>query len=313
MSSLKRRLLQRPKRQTGGRFDRWVEAFQDYLLSECHLAENSVAAYRRDLQRFGKWVKDRPLAKLTIKNLAQYVAWLKRQGLAPSSMARHIVSVKIFFRYLQLEGALQENIAELLGSQKLWQRVPDVLTPDLVDDFLNAPTAADPYPLRDRALLELLYATGCRASEVSHLALADLHLKERFCRCHGKGNKQRLTPLGRPACQAIRDYLQESRPRLAAIAKVPSHCLLLSRSGKRLRREAIWETVKKYAIRVGASDTISPHSLRHTFATHMLAGGADLRHVQELLGHASIATTQRYTHVDQSRLKTVHNRFHPRA
>ncbi|HIA19753.1 MAG TPA: site-specific tyrosine recombinase XerD [Planctomycetaceae bacterium] len=313
MSRLKRQLLQRPKRPTGGRFERWLEAFQNYLLSECHLAENSVAAYRRDLQRFGSWVKDRPLAKLTIKNLATYVAWLKGQGLAPSSMARHIVSVKIFFRYLQLEGALTENVADLLGSQKLWQRVPDVLAPTMVSDFLNAPTASDPYPLRDRALLELLYATGCRASEVSYLALADLHLKERFCRCHGKGNKQRLTPLGRPACQAISDYLQQSRPRLAAIAKPPNDWVLLSRSGKRLRRQAIWVIVKKYAQRVGAPGSISPHSLRHTFATHMLAGGADLRHVQELLGHASIATTQRYTHVDQSRLKMVHNRFHPRA
>ncbi|MDE0734802.1 MAG: site-specific integrase, partial [Pirellulaceae bacterium] len=184
MSSLKRRLLQRPKEKKGGRFERWVNSFQKYLLSECHLAENSVAAYRRDLQRFGSWVKKRPLAKLSINDLANYVAWVKRQGLAPSSMARHIVSVKIFFRYLQLEGVLTENVAELLGSQKIWQRVPDVLAPTMVTDFLNAPCAGDSFPLRDRALLELLYATGCRASEISRLTVSDLHLKERFCRCH---------------------------------------------------------------------------------------------------------------------------------
>lgn len=313
MSSLKRRLLQRRKEKQGGRFEQWVDSFQKYLLSECHLAENSVAAYRRDLQRFGSWVKKRPLAKLSISDLANYVAWLKRQGLAPSSMARHIVSVKIFFRYLQLEGVLTENVAELLGSQKIWQRVPDVLAPDMVTDFLNAPSTGDSFPLRDRALLELLYATGCRASEISRLTVSDLHLKERFCRCHGKGNKQRLTPLGRPACQALAIYLEQERPRLAAIHEPSNPWVLLSRSGKLLRREAIWTIVKKYALRVGAPGKISPHTLRHTFATHMLAGGADLRHVQELLGHASIATTQRYTHVDQSRLKMVHNRFHPRA
>ena len=313
MSSLKRRLLQRRKEKKGGRFEQWLNSFQKYLLSECHLAENSVAAYRRDLQRFGNWVKKRPLAKLSISDLANYVAWLKRQGLAPSSMARHIVSVKIFFRYLQLEGVLTENVAELLGSQKIWQRVPDVLAPTMVTDFLNAPSAADSFPLRDRALLELLYATGCRASEISRLTVSDLHLKERFCRCQGKGNKQRLTPLGRPACQALAIYLEQERPRLAAIHEPANPWVLLSRSGKLLRREAIWTIVKKYALRVGAPGKISPHTLRHTFATHMLAGGADLRHVQELLGHASIATTQRYTHVDQSRLKMVHNRFHPRA
>ncbi|MFP6618932.1 MAG: site-specific tyrosine recombinase [Pirellulaceae bacterium] len=313
MSSLKRRLLQRPKEKKGGHFERWVNSFQTYLLSECHLAENSVAAYRRDLQRFGRWVKKRPLAKLSIDDLANYVAWLKRQGLAPSSMARHIVSVKIFFRYLQLEGVLTDSVAELLGSQKIWQRVPDVLAPTMVTDFLNAPSTGDSFPLRDRALLELLYATGCRASEISRLTVSDLHLKERFCRCNGKGNKQRLTPLGRPACQALATYLEQERPRLAAIHDPANSWVLLSRSGKLLRREAIWAIVKKYALRVGAPGKISPHTLRHTFATHMLAGGADLRHVQELLGHASIATTQRYTHVDQSRLKMVHNRFHPRA
>ena len=313
MSSLKKRLLQRPQEQRGGQLERWIHSFQNYLLSECHLAENSVAAYRRDLQRFRTWVKKRPVAKLTIDDLAKYVAWLKRQGLAPSSMARHIVSVKIFFRYLQLEGVLTENVAELLGSQKIWQRVPDVLSPDSVTDFLKSPGPGDAFPLRDRALLELLYATGCRASEISQMTLSDLHLKERFCRCHGKGNKQRLTPLGRPACQALAIYLDQERPRLAAIQDPAQPWILLSRSGKKLRREAIWALVRKYALRIGAPGRISPHTLRHTFATHMLAGGADLRHVQELLGHASIATTQRYTHVDQSRLKVVHDQFHPRA
>ncbi len=162
-------------------------------------------------------------------------------------------------------------------------------------------------------MLELLYATGCRASELSHLRVQDLHLAESFCMCEGKGNKQRLTPLGRAAKEALQQYLEHERPLLAAAASTSPPWLLLSRRGRRLRREAIWELVKKYAVRAGVPATISPHTLRHSFATHLLAGGADLRQVQEMLGHASIQTTQIYTHVDQSRLKKVHRQFHPRA
>jgi integrase/recombinase XerD len=183
----------------------------------------------------------------------------------------------------------------------------------MVQRFLEAPRPFDSFWRRDRALLELLYATGCRASELSHLRLQDVHLAEGFCMCHGKGNKQRLTPLGRAAKVALQDYLEHERPQLAATAPTPPPWLLLSRRGRRLRREAIWELVKKYAVRAGVPPTISPHTLRHSFATHLLAGGADLRQVQEMLGHASIQTTQIYTHVDQSRLKKVHRQFHPRA
>jgi integrase/recombinase XerD len=166
---------------------------------------------------------------------------------------------------------------------------------------------------RDRALLELLYATGCRASEMSNLKLRDVHLADGFCMCHGKGNKQRLTPLGQVAAEAVQEYLDHQRPRLAAQASQPPEWLFLTRRGLRLRREAIWELVKKYALRVGIPASVSPHTLRHSFATHLLMGGADLRQVQEMLGHASIATTQIYTHVDQTRLKQIHNKFHPRA
>jgi integrase/recombinase XerD len=221
--------------------------------------------------------------------------------------------VKLFFRYLQLEGIVRDNPAELLGTQKTWERIPEVLAPDLVNRLLAAPQPYDAFWRRDRALLELLYASGCRASEVSHLKLADLHLPERYCLAHGKGSKDRLTPLGDAAIAAIRDYLSEERPRLAKAARAAPPWVLLSRGGRRLRREAIWELVKRYARRAGAHPDVSPHTLRHSFATHLLAGGADLRQVQELLGHASIATTQIYTHVDQSRLKRVHQQFHPRA
>jgi integrase/recombinase XerD len=292
---------------------RWSESYTDYLRSECHLAENTVMAYSRDMRRFTTWLGKRNIKSLTITELSDFVAHLGEQNLAPASIARHVVSVKMFFRYLQLEGVLVDNKVELLGSQKLWQRVPSVLSPREVDRFLSAPKRIEVYHFRDRAILEMLYATGCRASEVSNLRLRDLRLKERYCKCHGKGNKQRMTPLGDEAIDAVSLYLEKQRPQLESARPDELDWLFLSRSGRRLRREAIWELVKKYALIADVSVSISPHTLRHSFATHLLAGGADLRQVQEMLGHASIATTQIYTHVDQSRLKKVHNQFHPRA
>lgn len=309
-----RRKLPKPKPPArGGLAAGRVGAFESYLRSECHLSENTVAAYARDTKRFHQWLANRSLQELDVNQLADYVAWLHRAGLAPASLARHIVSLKMFFRYLQLEGILQDNPVELLGSNRLWERIPQVLSPQLVDKLLTAPTPDDRWWLRDRALLELLYATGCRASESSNLRLADLHLDEGFCKCHGKGDKQRIVPLGRQAREAITRYLEEERPLLARHATGHPEWLILSRRGRRLRRESIWELVKKYALRAGAPSAMSPHTLRHSFATHLLAGGADLRQVQELLGHANIATTQIYTHVDHSRLKKIHQQFHPRG
>ena len=184
----------------------------------------------------------------------------------------------------------------------------------MVEKLLDAPCKKDTYPIRDKALLELLYATGCRASEVSDLTLGNLHLESAYCLYQGKGGKQRLVPLAPRAIQTLQEYLTTERPMLVECAgSFESARVILSRRGRPLRREAIWEMVKKYAARIGAPRDISPHSLRHSFATHMLAGGADLRQVQELLGHASIATTQIYTHVDQTRLKKIHKEFHPRA
>ncbi len=289
------------------------EAFIDYLRSECHLAENTVGAYHRDVNRFYDWLGPRNPKDLTISELSDFVAWLHSRELAPASIARNIIGVKMFFRYLQLEGILVDNKVELLGSQKLWQRIPGVLSPKEVERFLAAPKRRETYYWRDRALLELLYATGCRASELSGLRLRDMQLDEKFCKVHGKGNKQRMVPLGEAAVQATRDYIQRQRPALARHRPDELDWLLLTRSGRQLRREAIWELVKKYALIANVDVSISPHSLRHSFATHLLAGGADLRQVQEMLGHANISTTQIYTHVDQSRLKKVHQQYHPRA
>lgn len=292
---------------------RWSESFLDYCRSECHLSANTVAAYRRDLQKFGEWLGPRKIQELTIRELGDYAGWLNARALAPASVARHLVSLKVFFRYLQLEGVLKDNLAELLGSQKLWQRVPQVLSPEMIDKLLTAPRQHDALWRRDRAMLELLYATGCRASEVSNLRSDDVHLTQGFCLVRGKGDKERLVPLGGRAVAAIKEYLEHERPVITAEAAVPARWLLVSRRGRRLRRERIWELVKRYALRVGAPSSMGPHTLRHSFATHLLAGGADLRQVQEMLGHASIRTTQIYTHVDSSRLKQIHKQFHPRG
>lgn len=306
----KTRLAQRAQQPSGAA--RWVGPFADYLRTQCHLSENTVAAYRRDLERFFKWLGNAPPAALTIRELADYAGWLHQEKLAPASVARHIVSLKMFFRYLQLEGAVIDNPVELLGSPKLWQRVPHVLSPTVLKNLFTSPQVGEPLWRRDRAMLELLYATGCRASELSNLKLADVHLDEGFCLCRGKGGKERLVPLGAKAAAAVSQYLEHERPGLAQ-AREHAPWLLLSRRGGRLRRERIWELLKKFARRAGAPKTVSPHTLRHSFATHLLAGGADLRQVQEMLGHANIATTQIYTHVDHKRLKSVHRRFHPRG
>lgn len=309
-----RRKLIKPRRQrTAGEVRERREAFLRYLRSECHLADNTVKAYGRDLEKFVVWLAGRRLAGLSVSELAGYPAWLREKGLAPSSVSRHIASLKVFFRYLQLEGVLDDNQASLIASQKLWQRIPTVLSSRQVEDLLTAPTRGEDYWRRDRAILEMLYATGCRVSELSTIRLVDLNLDEHYCQCHGKGDKQRMVPLGEPACKVIAEYLRVERPKLARRRDPEPQELFLSSRGGKLRRERIWELVKKYAALAGVDSGLSPHSLRHSFATHLLAGGADLRHVQEMLGHASIATTQIYTHVDHSRLKKVHAAYHPRA
>ena len=292
-----------------------IAAFRNYLQAERGMAANTVLAYGRDLERFSIWVANGGLADYqtpTIRELGRYVSHLRDEKLAPPSAARHLVALKMFYRFLRMEERAQPSAVELLNSPALWERIPQVLSPESVEKLLAAPTQLDRYFLRDKALLETLYATGSRASEVVTLKLADLHIESAFCKCTGKGSKQRVVPLGKPALEALKQYLSELRPRLVrAVADAP--WVFVSRGGKMLTREMIWNIVKKYAMRAGLSVKVSPHTFRHSFATHMLAGGADLRTVQELLGHANIRTTQHYTHVDRDRLRTIHRRFHPRG
>lgn len=289
--------------------------FTDYLRSECHLAENTVVAYSNDIRRFLGWAStQKRLSRMRPADLSEFVATLGPAGLAPSSASRTIVAVRMFFKYLQLEGIVQDNPAELLETQKMWQRIPKAITMAAVDRFLSAPNRYDTFFLRDRAILELLYATGCRVSEVSDLLLANVQLEAGHCLVEGKGSKQRMVPIGARAQAAIREYIEQLRGQLLGSRSTEqSPWLILSRTGRRLRREAIWELVKRYALRADIDPEVSPHTLRHSFATHMLTGGADLRQIQELLGHASIQTTQIYTSVESSRLKRIHQQYHPRG
>jgi integrase/recombinase XerD len=292
-----------------------VSAFRNYMQAERGMAANTVLAYGRDLHRFALWASEGGLGNYlrpTIRELSHYVGHLREQDLDPSSVARHLVALKMFYRFLRLEERADQTAVELLSSPTLWERIPQVLSPDSVEKLLAAPIGSDRFFLRDRALLETLYATGSRASEVVGLKLVDLHLDSAFCKCHGKGNKQRVVPLGRPALKALREYLSESRPELIHAAP-DAPWVFVSRGGRALTREMLWILVKKYVRRAGLNAKVSPHTLRHSFATHLLAGGADLRTVQELLGHASIRTTQLYTHVDRDRLKAIHRKFHPRG
>ncbi len=289
-----------------------VERFLDYVRHERGLAANTQAAYRRDLRDFTAWLAGRPPSAMTVRDLGDYFAALAKKGLARASVARQAATLKTFYSFLQLEGIVTESPADLIAAARRDDAIPGTLSPEQVDRLLASPEGGSPRACRDRALLELLYATGCRASEVSTLRLSDVHLAETFCTCRGKGSKERVVPLGRRAVEAVRAWLDGPRQAFATRAAGQPTWAILSARGNRLSRMRIWEIVRLHAERAGIPPDIGPHTLRHSFATHLVAGGVDLRHVQEMLGHASIATTQRYTHVDASRLKAVHGKFHPR-
>ncbi len=292
-----------------------LTAFRHYLQAERGHAENTLLAYGRDLDRFSQWVAGGGLEDYltpSLRDLSHYLEHLRAENLAPPSVARHLVALKMFYRFLRLEERTSTASVDLLSSPSLWERIPQVLSPDNVTKLLDAPQVLDRFYRRDRALLETLYATGTRASEVVNLTINDVYLESGFCKCTGKGSKQRIVPLGRFAINALRQYLDESRPALVVTAP-DAPWVFVSRGGRMLTREMLWVLVKKYVKRAGLNPKISPHSLRHSFATHLLAGGADLRSVQELLGHASIRTTQQYTHVDRERLRAIHAQFHPRG
>jgi len=291
-----------------------VGPFLHYLMAECGVSPHTLAAYRSDLMRFIRWRKSRPpveLANLDANALGDYVDTLHRADLSPSSICRHMASLSTFFRFLVFEGRVRENLVRLLIAPAVWDRLPTVLSPAAAARLLEAPSARTRLGRRDRAVLETLYATGCRASEVVGLRSRDLDFTRGTARCVGKGNKERQVPLGSSAIAALSAYLDKDRPALIARNR-ETDVIFVARTGRPLSRVALWHIVKRHAQACGLNADVSPHTLRHSFATHLLARGADLRAVQEMLGHESIATTQIYTRVELSRLREVHARFHPR-
>lgn len=297
-------------------------AFAAYLRVECGMSANTLDAYRRDtrellnhLHSLGVEAPD----QANHRHLAAHIAHLSRRGLAPASVARHLATLKVFFRWLTARKLIESNPADYLDQPTRWKKIPGVLSPAQVRALLAAPapdTDADadaaPLWLRDRAILELMYASGLRASEVGALGLDEVIDALSVVRVTGKGDKQRLVPMGTPARSALADYLSDCRPKLARDDGRDKARVFLTRTGRPIERVRVWQIVKKHAAAAGLHD-VHPHMLRHSFATHLLAGGADLRVVQELLGHADIATTQIYTHVDRDRLRSVHKQFHPRG
>ncbi len=290
------------------------EQFEDYLTFERGLSDRTVAAYLRDLRR---WVEamvgggaSKP-ADVTAALLREWIFGLKDAGLAATSIRRAQSAVRTYYGFLLSEGVLDVDPTERLESPKVVRKLPEHLTKEEVERFLDAPDPDQPLYWRDRAMLELLYATGMRVSELVELPISSLDLDDAFVTVFGKGSKERLIPVGAPALRAVHRYLTEVRPGLER--GQGQGRVFLNARGRPIGRTAVWALVKESARRAGIGKTVSPHTLRHTFATHLLEGGADLAAVQELLGHADISTTQIYTHVDREYLRDVHRKYHPRG
>jgi integrase/recombinase XerD len=294
-------------------FPEAIDQFILYLATERGLSENYQLSTRRSLEEFGKWMlpKKSELAEVKIEDLTSYLAHRKSGGLAPASLKLIVVALKIFFRFLQMRKIVEDDPAELLVLPRLTRYLPDTLNELEIGRLLETDMRSRAFPLRDRAILELLYASGLRISELATSRLEHLNLDDRFIRVVGKGGKTRLVPIGRRACEAINAYLASERP--ALVSKRTGSEIFLARHGRRLTTQRIWQVVKEVAEIGGFTLNVYPHLLRHSFATHLLSNGADLRIIQELLGHADISTTEVYTHVDQSRLKSIHRQFHPRG
>jgi integrase/recombinase XerD len=291
-----------------------VERFTDFLALEKGSADRTREAYSRDVARFVTFAIVKGIASpmdVSAKLLRDYIYHMKDLGLSPASIRRNVSAVRSYFRFLTSDGHVAKDPSERLDTPQRWRTLPDVLTVEEIQRLLAAPTMDDPLYFRDRAMLELAYGAGLRVSEWIGLGVRDALLDDGLVRVFGKGSKERLVPIGRGAIGSIAIYLRELRPRLEKGAG--KGALFLNARGEPLSRMGAWKILRKYVDRTGITKVVSPHTLRHSFATHLLEGGADLRAVQEMLGHADISTTQIYTHVDREYLRQVHRKYHPRA
>jgi integrase/recombinase XerD len=292
----------------------FIDEFMNYLSVERGLASNTLLAYRRDLNKYTDYLSQKGIAacaKVAREHVSSFLFDLKKQNLSATSICRNLAAVKMFHRFLVRENLSPEDPTTLVDTPKLWQRIPSVLTQSEVEAMIKAASGKKAQQIRDQAILEIFYASGLRVSELSDLKTTSVNFDAGFVRAVGKGAKERIIPLGQKARDALQKYLDHVRPKL--LKGQTSDFLFLSRLGKRISRQSLWAVIKFYAKKANIKKTIKPHTLRHTFATHLLEHGADLRSVQEMLGHSDISTTQIYTHVDRERLKSVHKQFHPRS
>lgn len=287
-----------------------MRSYLHFCRTEKGLADNSLQAYRRDLTAFSAFLKSKPVSAVTLEVLRSYLDFLRTQKLANRSIARQVTTLRGFFGFLVEEDAITADPTELLSAPKFGSSLPKFLTSRQVDGLLEAPESART-GLRDRAMLDLLYATGLRVSELIQLRMSDLEQSEGVVRVIGKGNKQRLVPVGREALGSVATYCAEQRPQL--LKGRISQYLFITARGTRMTRQAFWKLLRAHGKSAGLYRNLSPHVLRHTFATHLLEGGADLRSVQTMLGHTDIGTTQIYTHVMRSRLRQTIDKHHPRS
>ena len=288
--------------------------FLGYISVEKGLSANTLIAYKHDLDCYFSYLVSAKLKdwkKVTRRHILEFMTEERRRGIETASLARRLVAVKVFHRFLVRERLAAEDVTSVLESPKFWKKLPHFLTREEMNRILEVPAkhSRRAVKYRDAAILELLYATGMRVSELTTLKLDDLNFESGFIKCSGKGGKERIVPLGKHAIKACQDYLERARPK----KKAATNCVFVGSLGKPLTRQSVWHMVKRAAKLAGVKKTLTPHTFRHSFATHLLEGGADLRIVQELLGHADISTTQIYTHVSRDHLRGVHAQFHPRG
>lgn len=291
-----------------------VDQYLNYLLVEKGLAKTTLESYSRDLMRFLRYMDSTGTADVSGTDttlILQYLIKLRDTGLGARSRARHLVTLRGFYRFLVQEKIIDHDPVRQVDLPKTTLKLPDVLSVDEIQLLLNAPDNRKPAGIRDGAMLELLYAAGLRVSELTFLRVQDVNLEAGFVRVIGKGSKERIVPIGMYAIEKVRSYLQVARG--ALLKEIASPYLFVARAGKPISRQGFWKRLKQYALSAGLQKRVTPHSLRHSFASHLLEGGADLRTVQVMLGHVDISTTQIYTHVARKRLKQIHEKYHPRA
>jgi integrase/recombinase XerD len=290
-----------------------IRSFVAYLRSEKGLSKNTIAAYGRDVTKFAAFCAEHgiPLEQISHSIIVEFLSTLYRRGLDSRSVARHLVTVRHFLRFCVMEKTLEKDPSENIQAPKFRHTLPEFLSVEEVTNLLAQPDTSNVQGLRDKAMIELLYSSGLRVSELVHLKIGDLQLEAGYLRCIGKGDKERLVPIGKKALEWIREYIAKSRPQI--LGDNDSIFLFPSRTGRSVDRFVFWKNLRMYGTKAGLRKSLSPHMLRHSFATHLLDGGADLRSVQMMLGHADISTTQIYTHVVEGRLRQVYKAHHPRA